>query len=49
MWCIQTHTHTHAHTEKEECYSAIKKKEILGGTNYWIGQKVRLVTEYVVQ
>ena len=27
--CTNTHTHTHTHTHRLECYSAIKKNEIL--------------------
>ena len=40
-----THTHTHAHTHTMECYSAIKKNEILPLATTWMELDGIMLTE----
>ena len=47
MWYIHTHTHTHTHTHIHtmECYSAIKKNEILTSATTWMDQRALCLSE----
>ena len=42
---MYTHTHTHTHTHTMECYSAIKKNEIMPFAATWIDLGIIILSE----
>ena len=41
----EAHTHTHTHTHKMECYSAIKKNEIMPFIATWMDLEIIILSE----